>query len=166
MRLAAFSDSHGDTYALRFALEEAIKRGMVDVFAFLGDGVQDFYDLQGLMKRHNPSAMCYAVRGNNDYARQGLPEESVVSFGPLWVYLAHGHRQRVKLTDAFIFADARERQCTIALFGHTHRAFLGEKDGVLCMNPGSVALPTGKGPSFGLLTSSSEGNVTTEIVFL
>ena len=166
MRAALFSDSHGDVTALRFAMESAMKHGKIDLFAFLGDGVQDFYDLMKVMKRHNPMAVIQAVRGNNDPAMTGLSEEAVEKAECLWLFLAHGHRQRVKLTDMMLLQDARDRQCRAMLFGHTHRAFCGEKDGILMFNPGSVSLPVGSGPTAGLLEISPEGVLKPQILHL
>jgi putative phosphoesterase len=164
MRAAIFSDSHGDTAALRTAMEAAMKYGKIDIFAFLGDGVQDFYDLMKVMKKHNPMAAIQAVSGNNDSAMIGLKEEAVVKAESLWLFLTHGHRQRVKLTDSMLLGDARDRQCRAALFGHTHRAFCEEKEGILFLNPGSVSLPVGTGPSFGLLDVSPEGVLKPQIL--
>ncbi len=166
MRAALFSDSHGDIAALRNALEAAMKHGKVDLFAFLGDGVQDFYDLMNIMKKHNPMVLIQAVRGNNDHAMLGLAEEAVIKAEGLWLFLAHGHRQRVKLTDGMLIGDARDRQCRAALFGHTHRAFCEEKEGILLFNPGSVSLPVGAGPTFGLLDISAEGVLKPKILKL
>ena len=39
--------------------------------------------------------------------------------------------------DAVVQA-AKERLCDIALFGHTHEAFVGEEEGVLLINPGCM----------------------------
>lgn len=166
MRAALFSDSHGDITALRNALEAAMKHGKIDLFAFLGDGIQDFYDLMDIMKKHNPMALIQAVRGNNDHAMLGLAEEAVIKAEGLWLFLAHGHRQRVKLTDGMLIGDARDRQCRAALFGHTHRAFCEEKEGILLFNPGSVSLPVGAGPTFGLLDISAEGVLKPKILKL
>ncbi len=166
MRAALFSDSHGDTTALRLALEAAMKHGKIDIFAFLGDGVQEFYDLKQAMKKHNPMAIMQAVRGNNDHAMMGLSEDAVISAEGLWLFLSHGHRQRVKLTDRFLIDYAKDRQCRAALFGHTHRAFCQEKDGVLLMNPGSVSLPMGPGPTFGMLDISPDGILKPQILHL
>lgn len=166
MRAALFSDSHGDVAALRSAMEAAMLHGRVDVFAFLGDGIHDFLDLQPFIKKHNPLAVTYAVRGNNDPVMPELKEEQVVSFAGIWVLLTHGHRQRVKLTDRLLIDDARDRQCRIALFGHTHRAFQEEKEGILLMNPGSVAIPAGKGPSAGLIEIGADGRIMPQILNL
>ena len=166
MRLAFFSDSHGDVNALKQAMEAAMLHGKIDAFAFLGDGIHDFLDLQPCIKKHNPLAVTHAVRGNNDPAMLDLKEELVVSFAGVWVFLTHGHRQRVKLTDKLLIDDARDRQCRIALFGHTHRAFLEEKEGILFMNPGSVSIPAGKGPTAGLIEIGSDGAIHPQILNL
>ncbi len=166
MRAALFSDSHGDAAALRIALEAAMKHGKIDLFGFLGDGVQDFYDLMKVMKKHNPLAVIQAVRGNNDYAMMGLAEEAVLKAEGLWLFLTHGHRQRVKLTDSMLIESAKDRQCRAALFGHTHRAFCEEREGILLFNPGSVSLPVGSGPTAGLLDISPEGVLKPHILHL
>ncbi len=166
MRAALFSDSHGELTALRQALEAAMRLGKIDLFAFLGDGVLDFFDLKQMMKKHNPMAIIQAVRGNNDHAMIGLKEEAVIKAEGLWLFLTHGHRQRVKLTDTFLLGDARDRQCRVALFGHTHRALCLEKEGVLLFNPGSVSLPVRSGPTFGLLDILPEGVLMPQILYL
>ena len=164
MRAALFSDSHGDEAALRYAMEAAMKHGKIDLFAFLGDGVLDFYDLMKVMKKHNTMAMIQAVRGNNDPAMIGLREEAVIKAEGTWLFITHGHRQRVKLTDSMLLEDARDRQCRAALFGHTHRTLCEEKEGILLFNPGSVSLPMGAGPTFGLLDISKEGVLKPQIL--
>jgi len=166
MRVALFSDSHGDVAALRMALEIAMRQGKIDLFAFLGDGVQDFYDLKSFMKQHNPMAQIMAVRGNNDPPMIDLKEEAVIRAEGAWLLLSHGHRQRVKLTDRLLIDDARDRQCRAALFGHTHRAYFHEKEGVLLFNPGSVTLPVGTGPTAGILDIGPEGVFKPQILHL
>ncbi len=166
MRLAFFSDSHGDVTALRGAMEAAMLHGKVDMFAFLGDGIHDFSDLLPFVKKHNPLAVTHAVRGNNDPAMLDLKEEMVVSFAGFWILLTHGHRQRVKFTDKLLLEDARDRGCRVALFGHTHRAFLEEKSGILLMNPGSVSIPAGKGPTAGLIEIGADGSIHPQILNL
>jgi putative phosphoesterase len=164
LRLAFFSDSHGDAYALRLAMETVLKLGQVDLFAFLGDGIQDFYDLKDWAKSQNPQARFEAVRGNNDPMRPGLSDEAVINAGGVWLYLCHGHRERVKLTLWFLADKAKDRDCRAALFGHTHVAFSGEKDGILLLNPGSVSLPVGSGPTCGVLDIGPNGELTPRII--
>ncbi len=166
MRLAFFSDSHGDVTALRDAMDAATLHGKIDMFLFLGDGIYDFLDLQPYMKKHNPMALIQAVRGNNDPAMHGLREEAVISAGGIWIYLTHGHRQQVKLSDRLLIDEARYRRCRIALFGHTHKAFCQEKDGILLMNPGSVALPAGEVPAAGMIEITEGNNITPKLIYL
>ena len=166
MRAAFFSDSHGGTGAFRIAMETVMKRGKIDLFAFLGDGIQDFLDLRPLMQSHNPLAQIHAVWGNNDPHRIGLKEEAVVSFGGIWLFLSHGHLHKVKLTDRLLLEDARDRRCRVAVFGHTHHAFCLEKEGILLFNPGSVSLPVGLGPSAGILEIGEDGVLRPQIVQL
>lgn len=164
MRLAFFSDSHGDAIALRQAMETVLKLGPVDLFAFLGDGIQDFIGLQPWAKAQNPQLRFEAVRGNNDPMRPGLNEEAVINAGGVWLYLCHGHRERVKLTLWFLAEKAKDRDCRAAFFGHTHMASSGEKDGILLINPGSVSLPVGPGPTAGVVDIGPNGELTPQII--
>ena len=57
-------------------------------------------------------------------------------FGPRMIYLHHGHKELPPLIPG-----------TIVISGHTHIPVAEEKDGLIFINPGSVALPKGGFPA-------------------
>jgi len=67
-----------------------------------------------------------AVRGNNDWALD-LPPRLAVRLGGVEIFMVH---DRCDVPRAGLTAD-------IILFGHSHRYYEEEKDGVLWLNPGS-----------------------------
>lgn len=166
MRLAVFSDSHGDTATLHWAMEQAAKMGKIDAFIFLGDGAEDFEQCRSLMDRLNPRALLFRVRGNNDYFPPDMPIELVYSFGGVKTFMTHGHRYQAKMTDDCLVHAARQRECRLCLYGHTHHARVEEKDGVLLVNPGALSYTYSQGESVGLIEIGADGVIKTEIVYL
>ena len=53
--------------------------------------------------------------------------------------MCHGHKYNVKSSLLPITYKGKEVGADIVLFGHTHRAYLDEIDGMTIMNPGSVS---------------------------
>ena len=120
MKAIVLSDIHGDDTTLRVTLEKAWPRtGQVDAYFFLGDGVRDFERAEMFLRSHDPNAIMYAVKGNNDFAVMNTPDRLVVGFGGANVFLTHGHYLRVKQTLEFLDHAAEEAGCAIALYGHT-----------------------------------------------
>jgi putative phosphoesterase len=73
-----------------------------------------------------------AVRGNNDrgaWAR-AIPETAVLAVGRVRLYVLHD----VKGLDV----DPRGAAIDAVIAGHSHKPSLGERDGVLFLNPGSI----------------------------
>lgn len=137
MKAIVLSDIHGDERAFHDALEKAWKDiGLVDAYFFLGDGVRDFQRAEGLIRRHDPHALMYAVKGNNDFGVDA-PYSMVVRFGGMGVYLTHGHQERVKETMVDLDRRAFEAGCAIALYGHTHCKD-EETRRVMMINPGAA----------------------------
>ena len=133
IRIGVFSDSHGDYNALDELLE---MMGYLDAVCFLGDVEGDAEHLQqrlGAMPNRPP---LYAVRGNNDYYNTcRLPWEQLVELGGKRIYMTHGHKL---VSDMSLVYKAQEAQADIALFGHTHRYYCEEEQGILLLNPGSA----------------------------
>ena len=51
------SDTHGDENTLRWLLEQLWKTsGKIDVYLHLGDGVNDFWQVERFIGSHDPSA--------------------------------------------------------------------------------------------------------------
>lgn len=137
MRIVAFSDSHGDASALRRGIEKLSQEKPPDVFLHLGDGTQEFLQLEILMRNINPAAQVLAVRGNNDYGVHPVETEKEIALCGLKTLLVHGHHHHVKISLQYLSFIAREKGCGLAFYGHTHRAKAEWVNGVWLLNPGS-----------------------------
>jgi putative phosphoesterase len=122
MRVGVISDTHG---LLRPEAVEALRGA--DHILHAGDvgGPEVLEALSAL-------APLTAVRGNNDrgaWARK-LPETAVVELGGVLVYLLHDL--------AALDLDLRVAGMAALVTGHSHQPLVGERDGVLHLNPGSA----------------------------
>lgn len=108
-----------------------------DYIFFLGDGAREAYSLidgdpRGIIVAGNCdspalcSERCYADARTLDLG-DGLR-----------VLATHGHRYGVKYSLDNLQYAAEEKQCRIALYGHTHKALEVWRDNVLLFNPGAV----------------------------
>lgn len=80
------------------------------------------------------------IKGNNDFFSD-LPDEKELRIGTHKILLSHGHSYGVSLDLESYRTEALSRGCDIAMFGHTHKPVIDNKNGVLLINPGSVAYP-------------------------
>ena len=131
MKICVFSDTHGDPdHMIEAVLEEK-----PDYVFFLGDGERDAQELE----RRFPGLPVAAVRGNCDLYSD-LPADLVCAVGGVRIFATHGHRYGVKTDrqlEALKYA-AHRAGAQVALFGHTHSAFLEEKNGLTVINPGAA----------------------------
>lgn len=122
-KVLVISDSHGDGDIIKKIQE--IEKPFLSLH--LGDFARDLGE--GL-----------AVRGNCDAFSQE-PLERMVELQGIKIYMVHGHVEGVKQSLERLFYKAKERGADIALFGHTHRAFGAQAEGVFLLNPGSLSHP-------------------------
>ncbi len=134
-RVIVVSDSHGNADSLRDAFAQAFRHGNIDAAVFLGDGMHDFDDVKQELYRRG--VVCYAVRGNNDWAT-AEPVEAVFTVNGVCFFACHGHTRQVKYGLDRLWYAARERGAKVALYGHTHRERLDNEDGLTLLNPGAV----------------------------
>lgn len=148
MKILVMSDTHGwDENAA-----EAVKReAPFDALIHAGDiqeGEGEFRSCIGL----GNDIPAYIVEGNCD--RAGFLAEQVIEIAGHRIFLTHGHEYYVSFGRGDLLAAAREQQCDIAVYGHTHKPDLDESDpSVLILNPGSLTFPRqrGKRPSYMVL---------------
>ena len=82
--------------------------------------------------------------------------------------VTHGHYYGVSIDLSGIADEARSRGCEIAFFGHTHKPVVAQKNGVLVINPGSLAYPrqSGRKSSYVILNTDIRGNIDAQIKYL
>ena len=152
MKAAVFSDTHGST--ARMAAKVAELRP--DLIIHLGDHDRDAQ----ILRQRFPEIPLYSVCGNCDPGSDGLLAD-VVPIGPVRAYITHGHRYNVRWgVDSLVYA-AQERECQLALYGHTHIPDSQEIGGVKVVNPGTA----GMGPrlTWALITVFDNGGIAVEI---
>lgn len=136
MRVLIISDTHGRHTGLDRALEEA---GDIDLFIHLGDveGGEEYINAVVDCEKH-------MVRGNNDFFSD-LPREEEFYIGKDKVFITHGHAYYVSLDPEHITEEGAARKADIVMFGHTHKPYLEQKDGITVLNPGSISFPRQEG---------------------
>ncbi|MCR5674816.1 MAG: metallophosphoesterase [Lachnospiraceae bacterium] len=98
-----------------------------------------------------------AVRGNCDYAggRPAVLVERILFYN---VLVTHGHRENVRYGNAELLAFGAANHADVVLYGHTHVPEIVEEDGILIVNPGSLAYPKGpqRVPTYAVLTLTQD----------
>ena len=153
MRILVISDSHRANANVKKVLERV---GKIDAMIHLGDaeGSEDIFR-QWL----EPDCELFIVRGNNDFFSD-LESERSVQIGRYSVLLCHGHLYNVSLGVELLRKEARARNYDVAMYGHTHRPYFENRDGLVILNPGSISYPRqeGRKPSYLIMEIDGKGN--------
>lgn len=131
MRILVLSDSHRHISNLFAAIENEPNAELV---YFLGDGLYEVEDAVSVFK---DKKLFIIVRGNCDFGGN-VPFCDIRSVGENKIYASHGAEENVKLSFVGIKRAAKENNCNIALFGHTHEKYYSYEDGLHLFNPGSI----------------------------
>lgn len=135
MRICAVSDTHRYRHELLTAVKNAQP---ISVILHAGDETSD---AKWLSERVNWPI--FGVAGNWDTPSEKYPAEQSFDFG-LHILLVHGHRQRVKEGLTQLAQKSNETKANIVVYGHSHVAATTIINGVLLINPGSLASPRGR----------------------
>ena len=160
-KILVVSDNHRKLDNIYQLLEE---NPDISYFIHLGDseGSED------AIRTHLPKGCeSYFVQGNNDFFAY-LPNEIEMRLGKERLFLTHGHLYGVGFDLQGLADEARARNCSMALFGHTHRPFSRMVNGVLCINPGSINFPRqeNRKPSYAMFYLDKKGNLRTEAKYI
>ncbi len=130
-RILVFSDTHGD---IDLCID-VIKRIPSDIIIHTGDCSRDAEDLISIF----PDKDIRYVKGNCDFYSHASDFEIIEADG-IRIFAAHGHEQGVKSDPEYtrLANTALEKDCDMAVFGHTHSPFEGETNGIMLLNPGSA----------------------------
>lgn len=124
MKIVVVSDNHGDKKVLEKILNSYPD---YDGFIHCGDSEMDRDELVGYA----------SVRGNND-DDFNYPAELVLVFGNHRILVVHGHRQVYLDSRYGLVEKAKENNCDIVCYGHTHAFEYQVLEGVTLLNPGSL----------------------------
>ncbi|MFQ6819857.1 MAG: metallophosphoesterase family protein [Blautia sp.] len=159
MKILVVSDTHGRDSGLERAVE--LERPF-DMLIHCGDveGREDYIEVLA-------ECPCCIVSGNNDFFSD-LPREEEITIAGTRILVTHGHYYGVSMDLSGIVDEARSRNLQGVFFGHTHRPLLKIKDGILLLNPGSLAYPRqpGRKPSYAVLTADDRKGIRGEIRYL
>ena len=161
MKILIVSDTHRKKENLKKALE---KTGPIDLLIHLGDAEGSEHMIE---KWVNEGCRLEMIMGNNDFF-SALEREIELELGPHRILLTHGHYYNVSLGIEGLYQEAIDRDCDIAMYGHTHRPFLEQRGEVTILNPGSLSYPRqeGRKPSYMMMYMEEDGNVRYERHFL
>ena len=128
MKILVLSDSHS---ALSF-MRSCIETVKPDRIIHLGD----YYDDACAMAEEYPDIPLTQVPGNCDRYRCPPFVQEVISerIDGVYFYLTHGHHANPDRLPPL-------SQGSVFLYGHTHVKLDAVKNGIRCLNPGSVSIP-------------------------
>lgn len=151
-RILIISDSHGYHDWVRAAVRQA---DHFDMLIHCGDLQCEPKEIEDMV-----SCPCYMVRGNCDF-RPDMPSSQIVLVPDHKLYIVHGHVQGVNYDLDELEDEAFANGCDIALFGHTHRPYCNNENGIILFNPGSVAQPRQESMerTYGILEIDDQGEV-------
>ena len=154
MRIIVMSDSHGSKSNLDRILDATKDTG--NIFVHLGDGEREL----DLLRPKYPSLDIRHCSGNCDYASMS-PNYDIIIAGDVKVFYTHGHLYGVKHGTETLRSLARDRGCSVVLFGHTHCRYQQYEDGIYLLNPGSCSCPRDfTKPSYGYVDITPSGIIT------
>ncbi len=149
MRILVISDSHHNLYALK----EIIGRhpDIKDIF-FLGDNADDIDSIRDNFK----DRIFYIVSGNCDFSSV-YKSCDIKTIENTRIFYCHGHRHNVKYTTQSLKNTARENNCSLVLFGHTHKSCCCYDDGIYLVNPGSCSSSREGPESYAVIDITQKG---------
>ena len=149
MRVVIISDSHG----YGSIVDRIIRREKnADIFVFLGDVTSDIEDLT----YEYTDKQFHIVSGNCDMFSE-YPYSKVVKIANTNIFITHGHTLGVKYSTAGLINAAKQSDCKIALYGHTHIPNIKYEDGIYIVNPGSCARSREGGNSYAAIDIKENG---------
>lgn len=131
MRMVVLSDIHYEKDLAKKVIEK--HRKDVDLFVFLGDGIDNFEDLTVFDSR----VKTIAVKGNCDYDSNADVYE-LFDFCGRKIFCTHGNLYDVDLGLKRLKQTAKDKGADVCLYGHTHTAYSENNDDLLVLNPGAI----------------------------
>ena len=136
MKIVFVSDTHGDEEALKNIVE--FSKGY-DAIIHTGDvlpyGVAHSCFISDYISTLDN---IYFVRGNTDYFDRETKDTEIFEIDGKKVILTHGHLFGVKSNLKELEEKAISEKVDICIFGHTHKEYMEERNGIIYLNPGAL----------------------------
>ena len=159
MKVLIVSDTHGRHAGIEAAIEREYP---FQKLIHLGDA-------EGYEEYIEELAKCpiEIVAGNNDFF-SNLPDEKIIFIEDFCAMITHGHAYGVSMGYQNIRNEGRVRGVDAVMFGHTHRPFFLQKDGMTILNPGSLSFPRqeGRRGSYMIMEVDVDGKLSFEQKYL
>lgn len=140
MKILVLSDSHGNDLYVAKALD---REWPIDAMIHLGDTQEDEDEFAEILAGED--VPLFLVRGNCDWY-SSLPADRILELAGHRILMTHGHTHAVSYGTQELVHLARENDCSIVIYGHTHRPEIDDSiPGLLILNPGSVSFPRQRG---------------------
>ena len=146
MKYLVVSDIHGSSYYAN-KINEIYKKENSDKIILLGD-LYYHGPRNPLTKEYNPMEVSkifnslkdkiLCIKGNCDaevdemISEFEFKESITIDINRLKFFFTHGHKYNI---------DNIPENIDVLVYGHFHTGFIKEKDGVICVNSGSISLP-------------------------
>lgn len=146
MRYLVVSDIHGSGYYAN-KINEILNKEKADKIILLGD-LYYHGPRNPLTKEYNPMEVCsifnnlkdkiLCIKGNCDaevdemISEFEFNESISIDINGLKFFFTHGHKYNI---------DNIPEDIDVLVYGHFHTGFIKEKNGVICVNSGSISLP-------------------------
>lgn len=153
-KILVISDTHGSAKGIEKLMPLIAEN---DYVIHLGDGANDMREVSA----QYPEKV-YVCGGNCDFFAP-YPSEGVLDVESIRILYCHGHKYGVKSGLAALAHAAKQKDCEVALYGHTHEGLITELGGVLLINPGTLRRAVGEGGSYAYLVVNKD-KVTPVIV--
>ena len=161
MKYLVVSDIHGSGYYAE-KIEEIVKKENPDKIILLGDlyshgprnRLTDGYnpmEVSKILNKYKDIILC--TRGNCDAEVDEMIsefkfEDSIqLTIGEKRFFFTHGHKYNI---------DNIPQNIDVLVYGHFHTGYIKEKDGVLCVNAGSISLPKNNTPHSYLIIDDNQ----------
>ena len=127
MKIVVVSDNHGN------------KNHLIDIISMHPDADQCIHLGDSEFQFHDSVLKPFKKVGGNCDFDMNYPKESVIETPFGQCFFTHGHLYSVNRNRDNLAQKAIEKNCNIALYGHTHIMNVELIDGVWCINPGSIS---------------------------
>ncbi len=149
MRIVVISDSHRRTAVVD---KIVASQPQAEHIFFLGDNTADIEDFDLLY----PDKTFHKVCGNCDFM-SNYPSVDVETIMGNRILYTHGHNYSVKYGIGNLIKTAKDNNCNIVLYGHTHISKILYEDGVYIVNPGSCSSPREGRASYAVIDITENG---------
>ncbi|MGN1165828.1 MAG: metallophosphoesterase family protein [Lachnospiraceae bacterium] len=159
MKILVVSDTHKSHRNLEKVIE---KTENIDMLIHLGDveGGEDY--IEALV-----DCPVHIVSGNNDFFSD-LPREEEFDILGKHIFITHGHYYYVSMNEERLKEEAKNRGASIVMYGHTHRPSCVREEGLLILNPGSIAYPRqiGRKPTYIIVQIEQNSEPKVELMYI